>query len=119
MKTIGLITLLFFMSVGVFAQNDFDIKPLPKIDFNDGFLQQDNSYLEFENDRESADYLVLLSTRKVRKEDFIVMKYKNKMPIAKPQGNYWNMPIAVPDSTINYAIMVKRIGSGSLFKGQK
>ena len=45
-------------------------------------------------------------------------RYNGGMPIAKPQGFNWNMPIAVPDSSIVYSIQQVPIG-GRLLRYKK
>ena len=109
MKSIILILAAIVISATCYAQHDFSIKPLPKIDFNSGVLHQNSSYMKFNTEKKSTDYLALLSHEIKDKPNVAVLKYNSKMPIAFPHGNFWNMPVAVPDSTINYAIREKRI----------
>lgn len=109
MKTKLIFLLLIGLSVSTFAQHDFSIKPLPKIDFNSGIQKQDSSYMKFDNIQKSPDYLMLLSPKSSDRKPVSILRYKSKMPIAKPYGNYWDMPVAIPDSTVNYAIREKRI----------
>ncbi|MCY1720730.1 hypothetical protein OU798_10270 [Prolixibacteraceae bacterium Z1-6] len=47
-----------------------------------------------------------------------MIAFSDNMPVIVPLGNHWNMPVAVPDSTVNYFIRDKRIGSGN-FPDQK
>ena len=113
MKTIVLFVVFAIFSVSSFAQNDFSLKPMPKIDFNSGRLQSDITNLSFEHNKIQSDFKQYFSQKMETTPKYNNTVYKSNMPIAIP-GNYkWNMPIAVPDSTINYAIREKRV---ELFK---
>lgn len=65
--------------------------------------------MKFDTEKKSTDYLALLSPEIKDKQNVAVLKYNSKMPIAFPHGNFWKIPVAQPDSTINYAIREKRI----------
>nr|WP_321354098.1 hypothetical protein [uncultured Draconibacterium sp.] len=102
------------------SQNRFEIKPLPRIEFDDFHRPQQPDYLTispqlkledeipqslFNDSTENAiDNSYLKSTTEV----FIA--FGDNMPVVKPSGNYWNMPVAVPDSTNMYFIKEKRFG---------
>ncbi len=113
MKTVVIIMLLASFSVVGFAQHDFSIKPLPKIEFDD-----------FNKDHDPACFAISPpfkpDTFKVFPEKKWNDFYKNEqlsgpqdfkinidnMPIAKLGENNWNMPIAVPDPTVHYHLRI-------------
>ena len=119
MKTIVLISLLSLLSIGVFAQSDLSLKLDPPIDFNSGILEPDSAFFSFKDAKIQIDYQNYLAQPKKAQPDLTAMDYYSKMPIAKPRGNNWNMPISVPDSTIDYAIRVKIIEPFILPKSKK
>lgn len=120
MKANLLLFLFVGFSLSCFAQHDFSLKLLPKVDFNSGRLQTDSTNFTFKSKAEQFNLQQYFMPNKETSQKWTNMAYKSNMPIANP-GNYsWNMPIAVPDSTVNYAIRVKRICSPDTFiKKQK
>lgn len=119
MKTIVLISLLSFLSMGVFAQIDLSLKLDPPIDFNSDRLAMNSTYFSFKVAKTQIDYKNYLEQPKKAQPDLTAMNYCRKMPIAKPRGNNWNMPIAVPDSSIVYSIKVIGPTHGGLLKYNK
>lgn len=120
MKTNLLLFLFVIFSLGSFAQHDFSLKPVPKIDFNSGMLQADSTNFTFESKADQPNLQQYFAQKKQTSTNWNKWAYSSNMPIAK-LGNYsWNMPIAVPDSTINYAIRELRIYSpDDFYKKQK
>lgn len=109
MKANLLLFLFVVFSLSCFAQHDFSLKLLPKVDFNSGMLQADITNFTFESKAEQFNLQQYFTQKKETSPKWTNMAYKSNMPVVNP-GNYsWNMPIAVPDSTVNYAIRVKRI----------
>lgn len=117
-----LVILIFVCCLGFtsISQNKFDIKPLPRIEFEDFMRQQQPDYFTistqlkletqtpqysfFNNNKDStADNISFPS-----KAD-VFMALGDNMPVAQPSGNYWNMPVSVPDSSNIYFIQEKRI----------
>lgn len=121
MKTIILIITAVTISLSSIAQHDYSIKPLPKIDFNSGVLQADSLCLNFDNQNKSPQYLALLFPKIESKKPINTGSYASKMPVFKPRLKCWNMPVVVPDSTVNYAIRQKQILSPDelRFKGRE
>lgn len=109
MKTSFLFLLFVAFALSGFAQHDFSIKPMKKVDFVSGINKQQSSYLKFDSTEKSPDYLARLTPKKNERKFASILKYRSKMPVAKPKVDMWNMPIAVPDSTVNFAIQEKRI----------
>lgn len=109
MKTIMFVSLLSFLSVVVFAQTDLSLKLAPSIDFNSGKLAMDSTYFSFEDTKENTSFHNYFKQLQKVPSNLKTMNYYSEMPIFKSRGNNWNMPIFVPDSTVNYAIKEKRI----------
>ncbi|WP_319500130.1 hypothetical protein [uncultured Draconibacterium sp.] len=126
MKTIVFLMFVCCLSFTSFSQNEYAIKPLPRIEFDDFYKQQQSDYLTispqlkldtpltkslvFDDKSESTiDNSYLKSTTEV------FMALGDNMPVVKPSGNYWNMPVAVPDSSNVYFIKEKRF-KGNLRK---
>lgn len=111
MKSSILILLFFTFSLGSFAQHDFNLKPMPKISFNSGQLATDSTNITFKPNQFYFD----LDQYFPKKQDAKIRRYKqynqSNMPIAGLGHYQTNMPILVPDSSINYAIRIKRIGT--------
>lgn len=120
MKTNLLLFLFVVFSLSCFAQHDFSLKLLPKVEFNSGMLQADSTNFVFESNKVSPNLQQYFAQKEQTSPKWNKLAYSSNMPIAKP-GNYsWNMPIAVPDSTIDYAIRELRICSPEAFiKKQK
>ncbi len=114
MRTVFLSLLLLVGSFTAFAQHNFSLKPMPKIDFTTGNPASDSLKIAFDTLNIQPDYKLYFSEQKTPE----IKKYKNKpqyrMPIATPGDFAWNMPIVVPDSSVNYAIRIKRLGAVSL-----
>lgn len=109
MKSNILLFLFLVFSLSCFAQHDFSIKLVPKVDFNSGRLQTDSTNFTFESNTVESNLQQYFVQKKETSQKWTQLAYTSNMPIVNP-GNYnWNMPVAVPDSTINYAIREKRI----------
>lgn len=109
MKTTVLFLLFFCISLGCFAQHNFKLKEHPRIDFESGRLAMDSTYFSFKDLKTNPDFQKFYAQPKKSTNESGVLYYENKMPIARLPLNYWKMPVAVPDSTIKYAIREKRI----------
>lgn len=112
MKAIVFFILFSLGSICCFGQHDFSIKPLPKIEFDDYTFDHDTSMFGLGLKSPVDSILNYYQIPGQEKDDIDVSKlkemyfryYRGNMPIAKiPEGN-WNMPIAVPDSSIHYFI---------------
>ena len=109
MKTIVLIIILCGLSVCTMAQKDFQFRKFEK--FNSNKYWEKDSLGVFpispllKTDKKLSRNNFLSGTQK----SHLYMKYSYTMPIAKPGRDCWNMPVFVPDSTVNYAIKDKRI----------
>lgn len=119
MKTIMFVSLFSFLSVGVFAQNDLSLKLASPIDFNSGKLAMDSTYFSFKDAKENTSFHNYFTQPQKVQPNLKTMNYYSEMPIVKPPGNNWNMPIVVPDSTVNYAIREKRINTFVLSESEK
>ncbi|WP_319479859.1 hypothetical protein [uncultured Draconibacterium sp.] len=124
MKTIVFFMFVCCLSFTSFSQNEYAIKPLPRIEFDNFHKQQHPDYLTispqlkldtpltkslvFDDKSESTiDNSYLKSTTDV------FMALGDNMPVVKPSGNYWNMPVAVPDFSNVYFIKEKRFKGNS------
>ncbi|HYQ57350.1 MAG TPA: hypothetical protein VEP89_08365 [Draconibacterium sp.] len=107
MKTLLISFFLLFSIIGL-AQ-DFSIKPLPKIKFNEFPVQKSTHIFKispaFTADismlqklPEPVDKIDLFAQGRIQKSDF------DNMPILSFGVNNWNMPVAVPDSSVDYFI---------------
>ncbi|WP_319591864.1 hypothetical protein [uncultured Draconibacterium sp.] len=120
MKTIVLLMFVSCLSFTLFSQNKFVIKPLPRIEFDDFNQQQQPDYLsvspqlklEGELPQSFLDGKSESSNSYLKSTTDVFMALGDNMPVVKPSGNYWNMPVAVPDSTNMYFIKEKRFGGG-------
>ncbi|WP_163325867.1 hypothetical protein [Draconibacterium mangrovi] len=119
MKTI--VILMFFCCLGFssFSQNEYAIKPLPRIEFDDFQKQQQPDYLTISPQLKLEDKLPQslfddntenpIDNSYLKSKTDLFMALGDNMPVVKPSGNYWNMPVAVPDSSKVYFIQEKRI----------
>nr|WP_319271072.1 hypothetical protein [uncultured Draconibacterium sp.] len=120
MKTIVLLIFVCCLGFTSLGQNDFAIKPLPRIDFDDFRQQQQPDYLTISpqlklDDELSPSFLAGKSEGNnsyLKSTTDVFIALGDNMPVVKPSGNYWNMPVAVPDSTNIYFIKEKRFGGG-------
>ena len=122
MKTIVVLIFICCLTYSSMSQNRFEIKRLPRIEFDDFHRQQQPDYLtispqlKLEDEipqslfNDSTENTIDNSYLKSTTEVFIA--FGDNMPVVKPSGNYWNMPVAVPDSTNMYFIKEKRFGGG-------
>lgn len=123
MKTIAL-TFLLFLAANVFAQKNGlpeSLKEIPSIT-HITFADSPGSTLINPFHADSlAEYSFLKPKKLVggfANENSVtfspLVKRQNGMPVLKPgsRGGKWNMPVAVPDSTVNYYIKNVPLGSG-------
>lgn len=121
MKTIVFLVFVCCLGISSFSQNEYAIKPLPRIEFDDFHKQQQPDYLtispQLKLDTPLAKSLVFSgksesaidnSYLKLTTDAFMALG--DNMPVVKPSDNFWNMPVAVPDSTNMYFIKEKRFG---------
>lgn len=105
---------LFFLSFSIFAlgQNNFSIKPFPKIEFDDCKYKADTSLFGLNHKSPLDSILGYYQIPGLEEEDADLSKlkelylqyYSGNMPIAKPGSMNWNMPIAVPDTRVHFFI---------------
>lgn len=119
MKTIVLFSLFVFLSIGAVAQNHPSFKLTPPNNFKNGILEADSSYLSFSTEYKMYDFNKVFNETKQKKVFVKGLHFSGGMPIVKPQGFNWNMPIAVPDSNIVYSIQNVGPISGGLLKYKK
>ncbi|WP_321347585.1 hypothetical protein [uncultured Draconibacterium sp.] len=122
MKTIVLLIFVCCLGFTSLGQNDFAIKPFPRLDFDDFRQQQQPDYLTISPQLKLEDELPqsffddnienLFDNSYLKSTTDVFMALGDNMPVEKPSGNYWNMPVAVPDSTNMYFIKEKRFGGG-------
>jgi hypothetical protein len=123
MKAIVLLFIGFLFSFSINAQNTFNLKELPEIDF-DTIWHADTSRLlslvpkfkleppqEYSFSSGAPENLYGINSNKKNLAIKKYLSYTYKMPVIKPSGNNWNMPIHIPDSTVNYFIRELRIGA--------
>uniref|UniRef100_UPI003217FBB5 hypothetical protein n=1 Tax=uncultured Draconibacterium sp. TaxID=1573823 RepID=UPI003217FBB5 len=118
MRTL-LIVVLLFSGVRVFAQQNPVLKSLPKIEFDDFRFENKDIFdisPTFKIDTLFEKPLIFPEENKRKSFEQYLNQGKpvfissiNRMPIAKPFGNYWNMPVAVPDPSVRYYIKEKKI----------
>ncbi|WP_320111130.1 hypothetical protein [Draconibacterium orientale] len=121
MKTIVFLVFICCLSFTSNSQNEYAIKPLPRIEFDDFQKQQQPDYLTISPQLKLDIPLVKSLVFSNKKENTIDNSYLksatevfmalgDNMPVVKPSDNFWNMPVAVPDSTNMYFIKEKRFG---------
>lgn len=126
MKTIVFLMFVCCLSFTSFSQNEYAIKPLPRIEFDDFYKKQQPDYLTISPqlilDTPLNQSLVLdgdsentINDSYLKSATEVFMALGDNMPVVKPSGNYWNMPVAVPDSSNVYFIKEKRF-KGNLRK---
>ncbi|AHW61722.1 hypothetical protein FH5T_07115 [Draconibacterium orientale] len=108
------------MNFTSFSQNEYAIKPLPRIEFDDFQKQQQHDYLTISPQLKLDDELPqsffddntenLIDNLYLKLTTDVFMALGDNMPVVKPSDNFWNMPVAVPDSTNMYFIKEKRFG---------
>ncbi len=91
------------ISASSFAQHDFSLKLLPKIDFNSGKLQSDSTNFSFDFNKVQPNFKQYFLQKQEAKTWSNSFVYQSNMPIATPGNCQLNMPIVAPDSTINDA----------------
>jgi len=103
------------------AQNNLQLNIYPKIDFNEMWQKGSINYFSFspvfaQKNQDGNKSPVLIANKKqnhISENHFPVRVHKNlafqsTMPIAKPDADYWNMPVWQPNSTLNFPIKEKR-----------
>jgi len=121
MKTLCVLLMITGISLCSFAQNEKPFNDFQKIDFNKDWQKDTTDYFtispEFKPDTVFHEFQY---SQKLNNEPFQInesnslftfensAKYEFRMPIAKG-GKHFNMPNAVPDSTVHYYIKEKRI----------
>ncbi|WP_297097035.1 hypothetical protein [uncultured Draconibacterium sp.] len=120
MKTIVVLMFVCCLGFTSFSQNEYAIKPLPRIEFDDFQKQQQPDYLTISPQLKLEDELPQslfndnienpIDNSNLKSTTEVFIAFGDNMPVVKPSGNYWNMPIAVPDSTNMYFIKEKRFG---------
>ena len=112
MKTIVLLILFSTGFICCFGQNDFSVKPFQKIEFST-LNKTDNNYLLELNPKFKPDTIHLQyddanwdgnKNPMTELEQERIFASQDDMPIAKPSSMNWNMPIAVPDTSVHYFI---------------
>ncbi|MDX8337655.1 hypothetical protein SLH46_00580 [Draconibacterium sp. IB214405] len=131
MKSIVVLMFVCCLSFTSISQNDFAIKPLPRIDFDDFRQQQQPNYFTISpelklDDQRTQPFVVdekaesTIDNSYIKSTTDVFFAFGDNMPVAKPSGDYWNMPVAVPDSSFVYFIKEKRLsGSPSILPGDK
>ena len=125
MKTTVILMFVCCLSFTSLSQNEYAIKPLPRIEFDDFQKQQQPDYLtispQLKLENQIPQSLVLADNKEntvdnpfLKSKTDLFMALGDNMPVVKPSGNYWNMPVAVPDSTNMYFIKEKRFGGDPL-----
>lgn len=125
MRTFIILALLIVLNFGVHSQNLNKIEKLPEIEFGKTDTLKNQDYFKISPLFENQDTLQLFLERKKwldslynnfklapKQTEPLTFSMPNamrsynslNMPIKKPKGNYWNMPVWVPDSTVNYSI---------------
>jgi hypothetical protein len=120
MKTIVFLIFVCCLNFTSFSQNEYAIKPLPRIEFDDFQKQQQPDYLTISPQLKLDDELPqsffddntenLIDNLYLKLTTDVFMALGDNMPVVKPSDNFWNMPVAVPDSTNMYFIKEKRFG---------
>ena len=118
MKTIVFLIFVCCLNFTSFSQNEYAIKPLPRIEFDDFQKQQQPDYLTISPQLKLDDELPqsffddntenLIDNLYLKLTTDVFMALGDNMPVVKPSDNFWNMPVAVPDSTNMYFIKEKR-----------
>ncbi|WP_321370269.1 hypothetical protein [uncultured Draconibacterium sp.] len=124
MKTIVLLMFVCCLGFASFSQNEYAIKPLPRIEFDDFQKQKQPDYLTISPQLKLEDELPQslfndnienpIDNSYLKSTTEVFIAFGDNMPVVKPSGNYWNMPIAIPDSTNMYFIKEKRFGGDPL-----
>lgn len=121
MKTIALTFLLFF-AFNVFAQKSSlpdSLKKIPSISHITLDDQISSAVVKPFHADSLSEYSFLKSKKLVTgfaTENNMVLsplvEKQNGMPVINPGSGMWNMPVAVPDSSVDYYIKNLPLGSG-------
>ena len=126
MKASILFLLVMALSFGAFAQNELQLKELPKLDFDKGWpkdssLFQFSPKFQFTSQDRTFKFPNNNQINSPNLKKFMVLANKTSpfnMPVLYLKGNF-RMPIYVPDSTVNYTIKEKRFGMPNAFNTYK
>ena len=124
MKSIVILMFVCCLNFTSFSQNEYAIKPLPRIEFDDFQKEKQTDYLTISPPLKLEDELPqsffdentenTIDNSYLKSATDVFIAFGDNMSVVKPSGNYWNMPVAVPDSTNMYFIKEKRFGGDPL-----